>query len=288
VYFDQTLFLHEAGVSPLTELKGRTLFDALVITSGYVDEAFLGLSSLPRIGALVPRLVDGLLKPKAWTFVPVPREIGTFRLTIGGRVRRLARTLIRRLMAGIMFLAYPLRRAIYVLLTRPIVMSQGARLALPLSYGLPSDEFLAGSIVVRQDLDVSEIAVRHLDVARDLLNAPVDVRIDRQRFEFLWDERVLAERFATSTAAAQYQQEPAADVKRHLLAIEERLREFFGVAGLRHSLYYENDAVLDVVASYLLRADDGDVDLGRPGGQALSVPSGGPTADRDSFPARGC
>ena len=45
--------------------------------------------------------------------------------------------------------------------------------------------------------------------------------------------------------------------KRHALAIEERLREFFGVAGLRHSLYYENDAVLEAVAAYLLRSEVG-------------------------------
>jgi hypothetical protein len=151
------------------------------------------------------------------------------------------------------------------------MMSQAARFALPLSYGLPDEEFLAGRIAVRQDLDVPQIAARHLDVARDLLNAPVNVHIDAQRFEFLWDDRVLAERFARSQAAAHFHSEPPADVKRHALAIEERLREFFGVAGLRHSLYYENDAVLDAVVAYLLRSETGAESAAAPDGHLPSL-----------------
>jgi hypothetical protein len=127
---------------------------------------------------------------------------------------------------------------------------------------------------VRQDLDVPQIAVTHLDVARDLLNAPVNVRVDEQRFEFIWDDRVLAERFARSQAAAQFQSDPSVDVQRHALAIEERLREFFGVAGLRHSLYYENEAVLDAVVAYLLRSEAGAVSAPAPPGH---LPSFGAT-----------
>ena len=126
-----------------------------------------------------------------------------------------------------------------------------------MSFGLPGEEFLDSRIVVRRELDVPQIATRALDVARDLLNATVNVEIDRHRFEFLWDDRVLAERFARSQAAAHFTHEPPAEIKRHVLAIEERLREFFGVAGLRHSLYYENDAVLEAVAAFLLRSEAG-------------------------------
>jgi hypothetical protein len=255
VYFDETMFLREAGSSPLTELEGRTLFDALVVSSGYLDEAFAGLSSFPVVGTLAPRVADGMLKPKPWTFVAVPWEIGRFRLGIGGLLRRSIQTLARRIIATIKFLAYPARAATYTLVTRPLLMSQAARLALPLSYGLPDEEFLAGRIVVRQELDVPQIASRQRDVARDLLDAPVSADIDKRRFDFLWDEGVLAERFARSQAAAHFHSEPTADVKRHVLAIEERLREFFGVAGLRHSLYYENDAVLDAVVRYLLHGE---------------------------------
>lgn len=256
VYFDPRVFLHDDGTPP-ADTKGRTVFDALVISAGYVDEAFSGLSSFPLFGALAPRLVDGVLTPRAWTFAPVHRGIGALRSTIGGYVRRFAHANARRFIAAFKFLAYPLRLTIYTLVTRRLVMSQAARFALPLSHGLPGDEFLTGRIVVRQELDVPAISARHLDVARDLLSAPVNAEIDKQRFEFLWDDRVLAERFVRSQAAAQFHSEPSADVKRHALAIEERLREFFGVAGLRHSLYYENDAVLEAVAAYLLRSEVG-------------------------------
>jgi hypothetical protein len=271
VYFDETLF---SRIPPLADFKDRTIFDALVISSGYLDEAFSGLSSLPLIGTLATRLVDSMLKPKAWAFVPLPWEIGTIRMTVGGRVRRLIRMLGRRLSAGVKFLAYPLRLAIYTLLTRPLVLKQATRLALPLSYGLPSEEFLAGSIEVRRELSVPQIKSRNLDVAKDLLTVHANPKIDKERFEFLWDERILTERFATSTAAAQFHREPTAEVKRHALAIEERLREFFGVAGLRHSLYYENDAVLEAVAAYLLRREASGPSAGAP---SIHLPSLGAT-----------
>jgi hypothetical protein len=59
VYFDETLF-HEDTGSPLADLKGRRIFDALVVSSGYVDEALSGLSSFPLIGTLAPGLVDSV------------------------------------------------------------------------------------------------------------------------------------------------------------------------------------------------------------------------------------
>jgi hypothetical protein len=188
-------------------------------------------------------------------------------------LRRSIQTFVRRVIASVKLLAYPLRLAIYTLVTRPLLTSQAARLALPLSYGLPSEEFHAGRIAVRQHLEVPQIASRHLDVARNLLDAPVDVHVDRLRFDFLWDEHALAERFARSQAAAHFQSEPSAEVKRHVLAIEERLREFFGVAGLRHSLYYENDAVLDAIVDYFL---GGDVGMQSPPASPVHPPSPNP------------
>jgi hypothetical protein len=41
------------------------------------------------------------------------------------------------------------------------------------------------------------------------------------------------------------------DDKRRMLALEERGKEFFGVSGIRHSMYYENDAVISKVASFI-------------------------------------
>ena len=185
--------------------------------------------------------------------MPIPREIGRYRTTIGEHVRRRARGGLRRLTALVLFAAYPLRLAFYALVTRPTVMSQTARIALPLSLGLPGDELLAGSVVVKQDLDVPQVSATHLDVARDLVTATPDVHVDRARFEFLWNDAALEERYAQSAVAKQFPEAPPVEVKRHVLALEERIREFFGVAGLRHSLYYENDQVLEAISTYLLR-----------------------------------
>ncbi|HEY5868193.1 MAG TPA: hypothetical protein VI542_21965 [Candidatus Tectomicrobia bacterium] len=251
VYFDETMFLKEAERKAMADLGGRPLFDALVIKSGYLDEAFAGLSSFPLIRQITPNLVDILLKPKLWTFPAVVRETGRYRTTMGERMRRLTRALVRYLRAVLLLLLYPVRRSLYALVTRPIVMRQAARIALPLSYGLPGDELLASDIVTAQDLNIPQIRAQHVDVARDLLTAARDVQVDQRRFEFLWDDEALQHRYAESVMAAHFGLGPPADVQRHLLAIEERLREFFGVAGLRHALYYENEQVLAAVCEYL-------------------------------------
>jgi hypothetical protein len=172
---------------------------------------------------------------------------------MGRRLRRSGRGAVRRLGAVALWLAYPARLLIYTLVTRPILLGQTARLVEPLSYGLPPDELQASDIVVRGELHIPQFAVRHLDVAKDLLGPTAKVGVDATRFGFLWDDDALAARYAASVVSSQVPEEPAVEAKRHLLAIEERLREFFGVSGLRHSLYYESDAVLDAVTDYLLR-----------------------------------
>jgi len=60
----------------------------------------------------------------------------------------------------------------------------------------------------------------------------------------------LAARYAETVAARRFPGETSHDVKRHLLAIEERIREFFGVSGLRHSFDCESDAVVDYLLSW--------------------------------------
>ena len=42
------------------------------------------------------------------------------------------------------------------------------------------------------------------------------------------------------------------DEKRKLLALEERVREFWGVSGVRHSMYYDNDEVIARIAAFVL------------------------------------
>jgi hypothetical protein len=253
VYFDETMFLERQGTSPLTELGGRRLFDALVVTAGYLDEAYSGLSSFPLMEQIAPRLVDRILAPRPWTFVPLPRAIGTVKPSPGQRLRRGARGVGRRLRAVALLLLYPARFIAYKLVTRPIVLSQTKRFTQPVSFGLPPDELDASDIIVKDRLEVPQIDARHLDVSKDLVGCRRDVRMDERRFDFLWDDRTLAARYGASAIAAHVPDSLAADDQRHLLAIEERLREFFGVAGFRHSHYYESDRVIDAVAEYLLR-----------------------------------
>ena len=41
------------------------------------------------------------------------------------------------------------------------------------------------------------------------------------------------------------------DQQKHILTLEERGKEFFGVTGFRHSMYYENEKVMDVISKFL-------------------------------------
>lgn len=250
VYFDQAR-LARAFREPR---EGR-LFDALVINSDYLDEAYMGLSSAPVAGAVLPQVVDKVLKPKLWGYSPVARKVGTA-YSFGEGIWNSIRTQLRRLKALFMAALYPARWLLYTLITRPIALRQAASLALPLAYGLPADELSDSTLVVRKELEVPQIRARHIDVGRDLLVAADRdaVRAEQAgRFEFLWDEAILAERFDCSVARTYYPSEPSNQTKRHLLAMEERLKEFFGVAGLRHSLYYDNPKVLNAITDYLLR-----------------------------------
>ena len=253
VYFDETMFHERQGSSPLTEVGERHLFDALVVTAGYLDEAYAGLSAFPLMEQITPRLLDRMLAPTPWAFVPLQRAVGTVRLSPGQSLRLRIRSLGRRLRSVALWLLYPARFTVYKLVTRPIVLSQTKRFTRLLSFGLPPDELTASDIIVRDRLEVPQIAARHLDVSKDLVRGRRAADVEARQFEFLWDDDVLAARYGASPIRTHFDTSPAADEQRHLLSIEERVREFFGVAGLRHSLYYESDRVIEAVAEYLMR-----------------------------------
>lgn len=256
IYFEDSDFASVPGnVHSLFGDLGsqHPVFDALVIKSGYIDEAFMGLSAFPLIERILPTLVDNLLRPAPWLLVSEEREVGRLTMPFGLRIIKLIRALLRWLKAASMFVGYPVRWLIYFIVTRPILIGQSKRIALPLSYGIPDYELLTGDIVVKEELEIPQIRTRTLDVSRSLLATNLNVEVDKKRFEFLWDDHVLEERFHQSKMARCLDQEPSTESKRHLLAIEERIKEFFGVAGLRHSLYYENDEVLEEVANFLTR-----------------------------------
>lgn len=254
LYFDETMFEKRAGAATaFTEMEDRALFNALVISSGFLDEALAGLASIPWLGRSLPGLMDGFLKPLKWNFSPVTEPTGRVRSTVDKFVIQPLRRCARRLLASLNWILYPIRVSVYRLLTRPIALSQAARVSLPLAYGLPRQEFVMSEIQASEDLDIGQINVQKIDVARDLMTAhPSPSKADAKRFEFLWDDQDLAKRWAGSVAAKQFGGDLPSEARRNLLAVEERLREVYGVAGLRHSLYYESPKVLETIAEYLI------------------------------------
>ena len=255
VYFDERFFDRRAGTTvAFGELKDRVLFNALVISSGFLDEALASLASIPWLfQRALPVLTDGFLAPLKWDYTLVPETIGRVRGGVDMVIIQPLLGVAGRVLAGLKWLLYPVRVFVYRLFTRPLALSQAARVSLPLAYGLPPQEFGTGEIRVSKDLDIGHIRVLKIDVARDLVTARTSPdRAATERFEFLWDDEALAERWAGSMASRQFGGHLSSETQRNLLAVEERLRELYGVAGVRHSLYYENPKVLETIAEYLI------------------------------------
>jgi hypothetical protein len=254
VYFDEGVFTgRSVGSAAFTELEDRALFNALVISSGFLDEALAGLTSIPWLQRALPGLADRVMAPLKWDYAIVGAPIGRVSSPVEMLMIQPLREVARRLSAGLKWLLYPFRVSVYRLLTRPLALSQAARVSLPLAYGLTPQEFATGEIRVSKDLEIGHIRVRQIDVARDLVTARTSPgHAVAERFEFLWDDEALAERWASSMASRQFGGDLPSETQRNLLAVEERLKEVYGVAGIRHSLYYDNAKVLEAIAEYLI------------------------------------
>lgn len=266
VYFDETLFVGEHCVPAYTELGERTLFKALVLHSGCLDEAFAFLSSLPLARKQLSAQIDLLLKPQAPNFIETAKEflkgLASFVLYPVTRVKRATPAQTIRDVLGLLgnalgcvlpLLFYPFKYLLYRLIVRPVAISVATRFTQETAYGLPTDEFRDSDIHVDTELNIAQFDTRNIDVARDLLNAPaLGPAQYRKFFDFLFDDSAIEPLYAKSKMGNLFEEELTLEDKRRLLAVEARVQEFFGVSSLRHSAYYNNDVVLQAVTEFLL------------------------------------
>ena len=169
-------------------------------------------------------------------------------------MRRLVKGHIRFPTALAKAIAYPIRLIVHKLKSAYVGQLVGTDLRV-FGYGLPPDESpRSGVIAVENVLRKPYFETHILDVSRELSKLRLRGVDGEDRFEFLWNDDDLATRVDDSVLVKTLGDQIKSDQYRHLMALEERAKEFFGVVGLRHSMYYDNDVVINSIADFIASA----------------------------------
>lgn len=245
------LYFDEASVAGyLVALQGRPICRVLNVNASYLDEAYCVLSAYPTLsGFLVDRL-SWIIRPRTWIYERVFRQAGASPWSISDRVRRLNRRIWRITTSLMAILIFPMRYALYQISRWFITHSTSTNLRA-FALGVPQDEYAGGEITVRDALEKPYFDSYRLMVGRILATERNQRPIDNDRFEFLWDEQVLEKRLKESALRQLIKFPLSTDQSRQLLALEERMKEYYGVSGFRHSMYYDNDDVINAIADFL-------------------------------------
>ncbi len=94
-------------------------------------------------------------------------------------------------------------------------------------------------------------ATHTLDVSQQLAKLILKGVEGKDRYDFLWNDDDLAKRVNDSVLLRNLAGPHISDYYRQLMVFEERAREFFGVVGLKHSMYYDNDVVINDIADFI-------------------------------------
>ena len=119
-------------------------------------------------------------------------------------------------------------------------------------YGLPLDDSHESSVIaVENVLHKPYFATHALDVSQQLAKVIWKGVEGKDRYDFLWDDDDLAKRVNDSVLLRNLAGPHISDCYRQVMVLEERTREYFGVVGLKHSMYYDNDVVIKGIADFI-------------------------------------
>lgn len=245
------LYFDEASVAGyLSVLRGRQICRVLNVNASYLDEAYCALSAYPTLSDLLQDSFSWIIRPRTWIYKGVFRQAGASPWSVPDQIGRFNRRIWRLAASLIAILIFPIRYAFYRISKVLIARHAFANLRA-FALGVPQDEYAGGEIKVREALEKPYFDSYRLMVGRILATEPNQRPIDKDRFEFLWDEQALEKRLKESALRQRIKSPLTTDQSRQLLAIEERLKEYYGVSGFRHSMYYDNDVVIDAIADFL-------------------------------------
>lgn len=89
------------------------------------------------------------------------------------------------------------------------------------------------------------------DASQHLTDLTIDARKEITCFDFPWEDSLVEPRYRGSILGQHIGDGLSLDEKRQMLALEERGKEFLGVTGVRHSMYYENESVIEKIAAFI-------------------------------------
>ncbi|HZF31069.1 MAG TPA: hypothetical protein VE907_18285 [Gammaproteobacteria bacterium] len=245
VYFDEAVIPYYVHV-----VEPIKLCRVLNVHASYLDEAYCVLSAYPLLSVAITKRLANIVRPRFWEFKRPSPDVGFWRLSPPALMRRKLKELARIAIAITKAIAYPVRLAAHAASARYLAR----RIAIDLrvfGYGLPPDEsHRRSSVSVENVLRKPYFETHVLDLGRVLSVLPPSA-VDPSRFAFLWNDDDLVKRVQDSILVRGIDHAPTSEECRKLVALEERVREFFGVVGLRHSMYYDNDVVINAVAEFL-------------------------------------
>lgn len=253
---DTNVYFDEANIPYFVRILETTkLCRVLNIHASYLDEAYCLLSAYPLMSGHLAKHLALAASPKFWEFKRTSEDVGFWRRSSPAILRRKFKQISQLTIALAKALAFPFRLCVHKIITLYVARLIEMDLRV-LGYGLPSDEFHRGSAIsVEKALHKPYFETHTFDVSRALAVLRVKGVNGTDRFEFLWNEDNLAKRVEDSVLVKTIGETFGPDHYRKLVALEERAMEFFGVAGLRHSMYYDNDVVISGIADFLAHRD---------------------------------
>lgn len=246
IYFDEAVIPYYLRI-----VEDDKICRVLNIHADYLDEAYIFLSSYTFLLEILSKQIHKISPVKFWCLQEHSDDVGFWKGSPAALMRRILRTPMRYTMALIKAVVFPARFIIYKVRNSFIEHALKVNLRL-IGYGLPkSQSDLNADIFVSNVLSKPYFDTHTLDVSRILLKVENNSCEDSERFEFIWNDDDLTKRLKDSILIKNLDKQLGTDYYRHLLALEERVKEFFGVAGVRHSMYYDNDLVIKNIAQFI-------------------------------------
>lgn len=249
---DTNLYFDEAVIPYFVQiLQTNKLCRVLNVHASYLDEAYCLLSAYLRLNKRISKYYGRVAFPRLWDYKNPKGDVGFWHQSPPAKMQRNMVRLARLTSAITKLIAYPLRVIVHKLSTLYIAQLVGTELRI-LGYGLPEDEsFGTSEISVENVLNKPYFDTHILDVTRELASPRARDVENENRFEFLWNNESLARRIENSILVKSLGNSVDLDHQRQIVALEERVGEYFGVVGLRHSMYYDNDTVISGIADFL-------------------------------------
>ena len=246
VYFDEAVIPYFVEI-----LRTNKLCSVLNVHASYLDEAYCLLSAYSRLNEKISQHYGRAAFPRFWDYKDPKGNVGFSHQSLSATMQRNILRLARLTSAIAKSIAYPLRTIVHKLSTLYVARLLGTELRI-LSYGLPADvSFGTSEISVENVLKKSYFDTHILDVTRELATPRMRDVKGENRFEFLWDNDKLAKRIENSILVKALGSSADLNHQRQIVALEERVEEYFGVVGFRHSMYYDNDFVINGIADFL-------------------------------------